>query len=201
MHPTILREFERICSCHNITGSVLEVGAVPSPKSLLCLKALKGAQEKIGLNLSGPAQFADFTILKGNANCMDRFEDDRFDVVLCNAVLEHDIFFFKSLTEMKRVAKAGGLIVIGTPGYRYYPAERIKSVLKNIPLLRRLRHHAYLNMFFTATLTFQVHDAPGDYYRFSPQIYRDLFFKEMTQVEIRCVMLPPRIIGSGINVK
>jgi hypothetical protein len=52
-------------------------------------------------------------------------------------------------------------------------------------------------MFFTATITFQIHDAPGDYYRFSPQAFKEVFFEGMNDVEVRSIMLPPRIIGVG----
>lgn len=70
MHRRIYEEFERICSEMNITGSVLEIGAVPSNKSLLCMKSMAKATEKVGINLDGPHEFMDFRILQGNANSM-----------------------------------------------------------------------------------------------------------------------------------
>ncbi len=117
MHPRVYQEFEKICSGKNIIGSVLEVGAIPSNKSLLCMKSLGTATEKVGINLDGPHKFKDFKIHKGNANSMNCFEDERFDIVLCNATLEHDKYFWRTIAEIKRVTKPGGLIVIGTPGY------------------------------------------------------------------------------------
>ncbi len=124
MHPRIFQEFEKICSERSITGSVLEVGAIPSNDSLLSMKSLESATEKVGINLNGPHEFEDFRIYKGNANCMDCFEDERFEVVLCNAMLEHDKYFWKTVAEIKRVTKPGGLIVIGVPGYKYFKAEK-----------------------------------------------------------------------------
>ena len=138
MHPRVYREFERICSERGATGSVLEVGAEPSDVSLLCMKSLGKTTEKVGVNLDGPYKYRDFMILKSNANSMDCFEDDRFDVVLCNAMLEHDKYFWKTVEEIRRVARPGGLIVIGAPGYRRFKVEIVKSVLRRIPLLRRL---------------------------------------------------------------
>lgn len=199
MHPRVYQEFERICSGRSIGGSILEVGAIPSSMSLLCMKSLGNAAEKIGINLDGPYEFRDFKILKGNANSMRCFEDNKFDVVLCNAMLEHDKYFWKTIGEIKRVAKPGGLIVIGSPGYAYFKAERIKSIIYRIPLIRNLSANQYLNMFFTSTITFQIHDAPGDYYRFSPEAFKEVFFEDMNDVEIRSIMLPPRIIGAGIK--
>jgi ubiquinone/menaquinone biosynthesis C-methylase UbiE len=128
---------------------------------------------------------------------MDCFPDNRFDVVLCNAVLEHDKYFWKTLSEIKRVTKPGGLIVIGVPGYAKLRAEKVKGLWSRMPLIRRLQSHQYINMLFTATVTFQIHNWPGDYYRFSPQSMREVFLEGLEQIDVRTVMLPPRIIGVG----
>jgi len=199
MHLKVYQEFERICSKRGIHGSVLEVGAVPSNTSLLCMKSLDNVREKVGINLDGPHEFRDFKILKGNAISMNCFEDNRFDVVLCNAMLEHEKFFWKVIQEIKRVVKPGGLVVIGAPGYIYLKVEKIKSLLRRIPIIRGLSKNENLNLFFTATITFELHNAPGDYYRFSQQTFEEVFFDSMSDVEIRSIMLPPRIIGAGIK--
>ena len=89
--------------------------------------------------------------------------------------------------------------MIGTPGYTYYKVEKIKLILKRIPLIRKLSLNQYLNMFFDATITYQIHNAPGDYYRFSPQTFKEVFLEGLTDVEVRSIMLPPRIIGVGIK--
>lgn len=161
------------------------------------MKSLEGATEKIGLNLDGPHDFRDFKILQGNANAMDCFEDGKFDVVLCNAMLEHDKYFWRTIAEIKRVTRPSGLMVIGTPGYRYFKVDELKSLLNRTPVVRRLKSNQYLNLLFTATITYQVHDAPGDYYRFSPQTFKEVFFEDADEVEVRSIMLPPRIIGVG----
>jgi hypothetical protein len=93
MHPRVFQEFERICSERQAGGSVLEVGAVPSEESLLCMKSLKGAHKKIGINLDGPYTYKDFEILKVNANDMSCFGDNLFGTVVTNATLGHDRFF------------------------------------------------------------------------------------------------------------
>ena len=199
MHPRVYKEFEKICSEKKISGSILEVGAIPSNQSLLCMRSLEKATEKIGINLDGPYEFMDFKILKGNANSMDFFDNEQFDAVLCNAMLEHDKHFWKTMAEIKRVSKTGALIVIGAPGYIYFRSERLKLIFRKIPLIRKLGLNQYFNLFFTATITFQIHGAPGDYYRFSPQTFKDVFFEGMKNVEVRSIMLPPRIIGFGIK--
>lgn len=199
MHPRVYQEFEKICSERNAGGAVLEVGAIPSDLSLLCMKSLDGATEKVGINLDGPYTYRNFAIVKGNANAMDSFEDNRFDTVLCNAVLQHDKYFWKTIAEIKRVTKPQGLVVIGALGYTFYRIEKIKRILNRVPLIRRLRFNQYFNLFFKSTLTFEVNNNPGDYYRFSPQAFGEVLFDGMVDVRVNSIMLPPRIIGSGIK--
>lgn len=124
---------------------------------------------------------------------MPFFEDGSFDAVLSNAVLEHDPFFWKSLKEMKRVTRPGGALVIGVPGYtRLFGERTLHRVASRIPFCYR-----YLNVFASGTFTLGVHEAPGDYYRFSAQALKDVFFADMENVEVTSLMLPPRLIGSG----
>ena len=197
MHIRIHQEFERICSKRNITGSVLEVGSLPNDRSLLCMKSLERASEKVGINLNGPYEFRDFRIHKGNANAMECFEDERFDVVLCNAMLEHDPYFWKPIAEIKRVTRPGGLVIIGVPGYKRTRADRIQKSLERIPLIRKLSDSWFFNFLFTGTVTFKVHSAPGDYYRISPQAMKKVFFEDIDNVHVRSLMQPPRLIGIG----
>jgi ubiquinone/menaquinone biosynthesis C-methylase UbiE len=197
MHSRIYQEFERICTERPIRGSVLEVGATATDESLLDMKSLQQASERIGIDLTGPHVAKGYKILKGNSNSMDCFQDNQFDAVLCHAVLEHDKYFWKTVSEIKRVAKPGGLIVIGVPGYSKVSGEKIKGLWARMPLVRRLQSHQYLNMLFTSTLTYEIHDWPGDYYRFSPQAVREVILEGLEQIEVRTIMLPPRVIGIG----
>lgn len=195
MHPRIYREFEKICQQRKAGGVVLEIGAVPKASSLLTLQSLKNATAKIGINLEGPYEYEDFRIIRGNANSMPWFEDGKFDTVLCNATLEHDKFFWKTISEIRRVAKAGGLIVIGVPGYvEFALAKRIRSLFRKAPLCYR-----YANFLVSSTLTFFLHNAPGDYYRFSPQVFKEVFLEGMMDLDVRTIMLPPRLIGSAVK--
>src|SRR4029077_14822716 len=112
MHNEVYRQFDRICARRHAGGAVLEIGAVPSAMTLLTLPSLKHADEKIGINIELPSRCGDIDILQENANAMDSFPADRFDTVLCNSTLEHDKFFWKTLAEIRRVTKPGGLIVL-----------------------------------------------------------------------------------------
>jgi SAM-dependent methyltransferase len=198
MHPRVSQEFERICSERKAGGTVLEIGAVPSEDTLLCLESLKNAHKKIGINLDGPYTYKDFEILKVNANDMSCFADSLFDTVVTNATLEHDGFFWKTLSEIKRVTRSGGLIAIGVPGFTKLEIEKSHRLIEKIPLLGRLLSR-HLDFLFASTLVLQIHNYPGDYYRFSPQAMREVFFSDMKEVKVRSFMIPPRIIGCGIK--
>lgn len=176
---------------------MLEIGATPSPSTLLNLPSLKRATEKIGVNIDPPSQYGDFSIIQANANAMPEFPANHFDTVLCNATLEHDKFFWKTLAEIRRVTKPGGLVVFGTPGYARRRGEKwIKRIMRNLPLVGRRLEQRY-ECLFASTLTLHVHNFPGDYYRFTEQTFREVFFEGMQEVEVFTVLLPPRIIGAA----
>jgi SAM-dependent methyltransferase len=150
----------------------LEVGGLMGEHSLLRSPELQGA-ERYCLNLAEQPSDDEVTAVTGNANDMD-FPDDWFDLVVCCATLEHDKRFWLSVKEMQRVLRPGGLLVIGVPGY-----------VKNTEL-----DHG------RATHTYRVH-YDFDYYRFSEQAVREVFFEGMRRVRVRPMMFPPRLIGHG----
>ena len=175
MHPKVQRRiFDIVAESGMRPGRVLEVGGRTNQNSLLRAPGLAGA-ERIALNLVKMTDQDGITGIVGNGNDMSGlFEDEAFDMVLCNAMLEHDRYFWRSLAEMKRVLRAGGLLVIGVPGYVEDPE----------------RDHG------KSTHTYKVH-YKVDYYRFSEQAVREVFFEGMRAVEVDPIMAPPRIIGSG----
>jgi len=197
MHPKIYVKYEKILSKRDIkNNSILEIGAVPNNRTLLSMNLFDDAKEKIGINLDGPYQHKDFTILEGNANDMCIFQDGRFDIVLCNAVLEHDKFFWKTLAEMRRVLKPAGLLVIGVPGYDEMGVGKyIRYVIGRVPFLYRFMYR-HVNI-YNSTITFKIHNSPGDYYRFSQQALKQVIFEGMENVEIHSILKPPRFIGYG----
>ncbi len=133
MHPTIYDAFERICSARRAGRRVLEIGALPKPRSLLNLRALGRASHRVGVNLAPPTRFGSFEILQANANALP-FEDASFDTVLSNATLEHDAKFWKSLGEIRRVVRPGGLLVIGIPAFMELDVEkRAQGLLQRLP--------------------------------------------------------------------
>ncbi len=151
----------------------LEIGGYLNENSLLIAPELEGA-ERYCLNLTRMRTGTAIKTVRGNANDMHMFEDDVFDLVVSNATLEHDKYFWLSVAEMRRVTRPGGLVMIGVPGYTKND-ERVAP---------------------RATLTFAVHYR-FDYYRFSEQAVRDVFFEGMDDVHVFPMLRPPRIIGHG----
>ncbi len=199
MHPAVFAEFDRVCAAHGAGGAVLEIGALPSDESLLCLAALAGASEKVGVDLVAAGRHRDFAIVRMNANTLEGFPDARFDTILCNAVLEHDPCFWRTLAAIRRVARPGALVAIGVPGFdRLAPApwRTLLRRLRAAPLIGR-RFAGPLDPLLAATPTLVPHEGPGDYYRFSPRAVREVFFAGMRDVEVRTLLSPPRVIGAG----
>jgi SAM-dependent methyltransferase len=198
MSPAVYRTFHEICAAVEIRGAVLEVGAVPGPASLLRLPALQGAARRVGISLAPPCTDAGAEILQGNANDMRLFADGLFAAVVCNATLEHDPFFWKTLAEIRRVTAPGGLIVIGVPGFGgmgpdtfLAPGSRLRRPLRW--LARVLRS----DVLQAGAVTLGEHNYPGDYYRFTEQAVREVFLATLRDPAVRRVMNPPRFIGSG----
>jgi SAM-dependent methyltransferase len=152
----------------------LEVGGLMGEDSLLRFPELADA-DRYCLNLLEQPSEQGIAAVKGNANDMrDLFDSDWFDLVLCCSTLEHDKRFWRSVSEMRRVLRPGGLLVISVPGYIKDPeTDRGRS-----------------------TLTYRVHYS-YDYYRFSEQAVRQVFFEGMERVRVRPFHTPPRIFGHG----
>lgn len=196
MHPAVFEAFDRLCRERSAGGRVLEVGATPSDDTLLCLPALARCGERLGINLDGPHRHRGIDILGGNANAMPCFADGSFDTVLCNATLEHDPRFWLTLSEIRRVTRPGGLVIIGVPGYATLPSDvRLRRLVEIPGLCRWLR--VPREAIGCATFTLQVHSYPGDYYRFSPQAVREVLCEGLRDVDVSTVLMPPRVIGAG----
>jgi len=197
LHPSVYKTIEKILLDNQAStkgGRLLEIGSLPSDMSLLASPILKLAKEKIGINIDGPYQYKDFKILKGNANKMDYFESESFDCIICNAMLEHDKYFWKTVSEVYRLIKKGGLVIFGTPGYT---ETRIEKIFRKIFSKKVFSKSIVLEDLQYLSFCFRIHNYPGDYYRFSEQTFKEVFFEGYEEINIQSIMLPPRIIGYG----
>ena len=48
-----------------------------------------------------------------------------------------------------------------------------------------------------STLTHDIHSAPGDYYRFSPEAVQTVLLEGYQNVLVKSLLVPPRLIGYG----
>jgi ubiquinone/menaquinone biosynthesis C-methylase UbiE len=151
---------------------VLEVGGVAGKKSLLDSPVLAAA-EQVVLNIAPIKEVDGIEFVRGNANDMP-FDDASFDLVMSISTLEHDKRFWLSVAEMRRVLRPGGLLILGVPGF-VVDAERDRG---------------------RWTRTYRVH-FDFDYYRFSEQAVREVFFEDMERVGVQHLLVPPRIVGHG----
>jgi SAM-dependent methyltransferase len=198
MTPALFAEFDALCRRFGASGNVLEIGATSTPDTLLNLPSLRTCESRIGINIAYEATIPAGTILRGNGNDLSRFPDDRFDVVVSNATLEHDPRFWLTLAEMRRVLKPGGLLLIGVPGY-----TRARSWMRRVAgrmgnSFRVLAPFAQaLQGFGAGTATLLVHDYPGDYFRFSEQAMREVLLQNMFVLTTCVLGTPPRLLGVG----
>jgi SAM-dependent methyltransferase len=177
MHPVVRDTFSEIlAAAKQPSGAVLEVGATPS-ETLLNLPALSSRESRIGIDLANEDRRDGYEILRCDAHTLP-FGDGSFAVVLCNAMLEHDPFFWRTLAEMRRVLMCDGLMVIGVPGY----VER-SALSARMPV--------------ACTATLDVHRFPRDYYRFGEDAVREVFFEGLAIVGVRRVLEPPRFVAWG----
>jgi predicted SAM-dependent methyltransferase len=120
-----------------------------------------------------------------NGNDMSaHFEDESFDWVLCNSVMEHDLHFWLTTAEMKRVLKPGGILIVGMPGLGF-------------------THHGVSDDIGVNPGIATNPEGAGiyDYYRFTAAAYYRFFLKGYQEVEVhnveRCGYL--RLCAAGIK--
>jgi SAM-dependent methyltransferase len=200
VHPVIFDVFDDICRGRLPPGArVLEVGAMPAADTLLNLPALHAATLRVGVNLAVQLAFPGLHLVQVAADGLAAFADASFDAVLCNSVLEHDAYFWRTLDGIQRVARTGALIAIGVPGYADLPPPPLLRVARRVtrlPFVTRLLARLAPG-WDAATPTLVVHNYPGDYYRFSEQAMREVLLAGCCEIEVRVAMRPPRIIGFG----
>jgi SAM-dependent methyltransferase len=183
MSPKVFKAFAEILSkfyASNCPSAALEVGA--AEWNLLSISCFKTSR-KVALNAQKlkkiPPEMAGYQIVVGNSNSLE-FADQEFDCVMSSSVLEHDKYFWKSVEEIYRVLKPGGIFIVGVPIYMTLPID-------------------YMN----TTLTFKRHGIAynADFYRFSEQAVREVILEKFTLYESILVRKYPNpyLVMSGVK--
>ena len=215
MQPIVYRKYQELITefLDMVEGNVLEIGCPCEPEQALLdiFSRIDGEFSCVGVDmLVDQAKLAchnpPYKIRQHNSNDMTcLFEDRSFDVVLCSSVLEHDRYFWKTLREVRRVLKPGGLFFLGVPGYsvKMSFARNILLFLWKIlwklfgnvargPLLY-VRNSSLL----AATSTYSYHFGPSDFYRFSEDAVREVLFEGFELLHMESFLSPPRFLGVG----
>jgi SAM-dependent methyltransferase len=128
--PAVLNFARRILADWEVEGkSVLDVG---SRQVQLCYDECSPEESglrEILLPLN-PSRYVGVDILAGTGvdeivsvyDLASRFGDDSFDIVVCTEVVEHVEDWRRAFSNLKRVTKPGGLLIITTrsPGFAYH---------------------------------------------------------------------------------
>ena len=107
MHPALYNRFEQLFREYPPSGNeILEIGATANVSETLLsvFKHISRTYHCVGINIkANSTDNLPYTLIQCNGNDMNIFEDESFDAVVCNAVLEHDKFFWKTIAEVKRL--------------------------------------------------------------------------------------------------
>lgn len=208
MHPAVYRRFGQLFRTYPPPGNeILEIGATGNVSETL-LTFFKGISETyhcVGINIEfNSADNLPYTLIQCNSNDMSIFNDESFDAVACNAVLEHDKFFWKTVTEVRRILKPGGLFFVGVPGYskrnNLFQKALMRVIrsatLRSVPLLYRLAQWALLTRLASIS-TYMFHVAPNDFYRFSEEAVKEVLLEGFVILHLEYMLNPVRIIAVG----
>ena len=208
MHPAIYNLFEQLFREYPPPGNeILEIGATANvSETLLTLfKKISKTYHCVGINIKvNQADNLPYSLIQCNGNDMKIFDDESFDAIVCNAVLEHDKFFWKTIAEVRRVLKPGGLFYVGVPGYSKQNTLLQKALLtvirsanlRSVPLLYRFAQWVLLTR-LASTYTYMFHSAPNDFYRFSEEAIQEVFFEDFVVLHLERMLEPVRMIGVG----
>lgn len=181
---------ENILYENNIHWKVLEIWANSDISSFLYSKHIINC-EKYWINISFNNNFIkdDINFLNINWNNLNYFKNSYFDCIICNAVLEHDKYFWKTISEINRVLKKGWLLIIWVPTYwKFKFSKFFKKILFNT-------NNFIWDFLINWTITFKKHSFPWDYYRFTTETIKDVFFENYYDIKIKEIMFPSRWIG------
>ena len=209
MHKGVYQEFERIFDLHPPRGEIiLELGVAPRRDTALltAVASRNPASRRVGISLYVPDDLdpdLPFEMVRGNAHDLSMFDDESVDGVITNSMLEHDQEFWLTLAEVRRVLKPGGLFYVGVPGYKSSQSTFQRGLFRaassrysNYPVAKPFFNYL-VGTRLVGTSTYMFHLGPDDYFRFSSEAVRNVFFKGMECLTLSEVMSPVRVVAVG----
>ncbi len=120
-----LREGRRIldigCGSGRHTSAVSRFAGVVVIGSDIDLRRLAEVRERIDMEKNYSTFQAKRCDLVASDICSLPFGNECFDLIICSEVLEHVADYVRGISELKRVLKSGGNLVLSVP--RYYPEK------------------------------------------------------------------------------
>lgn len=157
LHQAVLRLLRRA----GRPGSLLDVGCREGAKARLYASELSIPLEKVA-GLEGQEEHCRAASGSIRAVCLDLekekfpFADESYELVICNQVLEHLKNIFLPLSEMDRVVKTGGYLLLGIPNLaalhnRLLMLAGVQPVCNQItgPHVRCFTHSAFIKFLRT----------------------------------------------------
>lgn len=181
----IAREAVGLADAFQASGPYLEIASGAGAHTVLSHARFANA---LRFSLSKKDKKADDGIQAkvGDPNNMRAiFAAGQFGTVFWINALAHDTHFWRTVDEIKRVLKPGGTLIVVTPCFN-------KSTAQGGVTVSGPKGNAIAD----ATLTYRIHDAP-DYWRISPQAVRDVIFDGFEVLDLKTLMMPPRIFAVG----
>jgi SAM-dependent methyltransferase len=166
----------------NYIGHYLSIGDSKGSEAILNVPYIRENKDRIvasGINIQPEAcgQWEHMHIYECNAHKI-HIGDATQDVVLCCMMLEHDPQFWKTLSEVRRVLKPGGIFLLTVP---VYVKERPGFVLNP-----------------ESAICYRVHGK--DYYRYSLDSIAEVLMEGFVDKHLVLYQDPPRALCYGTKV-
>lgn len=172
----------------NYIGNYLALGDSIGSHAILSSPYIIENKDRIvamGVNkqLEATGPWRHMNIYHGDANSMSYIQSGSQDVVLCCMMLEHDRFFWKTLSEVRRVLRPGGIFLLTVPVYLVNDREELVDI--RIALTENR----------DKTSCYRVHGE--DYYRFSLDSIAEVLMEGFVDKHLVLYQDPPRALCYG----
>jgi hypothetical protein len=183
----IIQELCTLAKSHGARGPYLDVG-VGSPEKTVLLEDQFKSDERRAVGSHASTEVDGLVYSHGNPNDMrELYKDGQFSTVFWGGALARDKFFWRTLSEIKRVLAPQGVFLVSAPAFTKvarFGLQVISAKGNEIP---------------NATVTARADDVLPDYLRFSPRAIREMIFDGFDVREVRVALVVPRVFGVGVK--
>ena len=183
----IARECAAFARTYETRGPYLEISN-DAPHHAVLLHEQFAGETRHFIGPKEGADAGDVSTEVGDPNDMRAlYADGQFGTVLWTSALAHDKRFWLTLEEIRRVLAPGGTLVVVAPGFSKGSAQAGITITGQ-------KGNAISN----ATITHRVQASP-DYWRVSPQAVREVILDGFDVLDVKAIMVPPRIFGVAVK--